>query len=50
MTDDPKPDPCDKCDVAVSKVRRDEEHIAKMAAELDRPSLWRRFVDWLDNK
>ena len=40
----------DKVDVAVEKVRRDEEHIDRLVADLDRPSLWRRFVDWLANR
>ena len=40
----------DKVDVAVSKVYRDADHIAKMAADLDRPPMWRRFVDWLANR
>lgn len=50
MTDDPKPDSNDKVDVVVEKVHRDADHIDKLAADLDRPSMWRRFVDWMANR
>ena len=48
--DDPKAAPCDKCDVVVEKVHRDADHVDKLATELDKPSMWRRFVDWLANR